>query len=249
MKFSFGRYCFAPTWLPTVATLLILPILIFLGCWQLSRAHEKQVLQDTYNARTKAEPINFNQLNVLPADLRFSAVKVTGRFDNTHVFLLDNKFFDHQLGYQVISPFILSNTKKIVLINRGWVAQNNGRKQLPSIQAVDGEITLQGIINVPEKAFSLGANLEDKAWPRVVQSVDFNQMAETLKQKVYPVVLLLAADQPYGFARDWQPFNGKVMTHYGYAFQWFALALTLIIIFIVVNTHRIKYHDNNTTST
>jgi surfeit locus 1 family protein len=238
MQFSFGRYYFSPSWLLTIATLLVLVILFGLGCWQLARAQQKQVLQDHYNARSKAAPFDLNQVTVLPADLRFTAVKVTGHFDNAHNFLVDNKFFQHQLGYQVFTPFVLSNTYKTVLINRGWVARGRDRKQLPTIKAVIGEITLQGIVSVPDKNFSLGVNAENKAWPRLIENIDLLQIEQTLSQKLYPFVILLEQNQPYGFAREWQPFNGKVATHYGYAVQWFALAGTLLIIFLVLNIHR-----------
>jgi cytochrome oxidase assembly protein ShyY1 len=49
---------------------------------------------------------------------------------------------------------------------------------------------------------------------------------------------MLSADQPGVFQYNWQPINMKPEKHLGYAFQWFALAFVLIIIFIVVNTQR-----------
>lgn len=233
-----ARYCFSPRWLPTLATLLVLPLLISLGVWQLHRAAEKRVLQDYYQARAQAAPIDINHLSTIQKDLQFYSVMMTGHFDNAHTFLLDNKFYQHKVGYQVITPFMVKDNNKVVLINRGWIPQGNDRQQLPEILGVKGEVVLRGIVSVPEKTFTLGHDNNNLIWPKRVEDINLLVMAKMLQQPVYPFVVLLSTDSPYGFSREWQPFNGKIASHYGYAFQWFALAITLLIIFLAVNTHK-----------
>jgi surfeit locus 1 family protein len=244
--FSFGNYYFSPTWLPTLVTLLLLPLLISLGFWQLDRAVQKRALQHDYQARSLIKPLNLNQLKELPKDLRFYAAQMTGHFDNTHQFLLDNKIYQHRMGYQVLTPFILKNSNKTILINRGWIAQGSDRAHLPDIKPVVGEVTLNGIVTVPDaKAFTLGHNTENLTWPQRIEKIDLNKMTDKLGYKFFSFIVLLNSKEPYGFVRDWSPFNNNVAVHYGYAFQWFALATTLLIIFIVVNTHRKKIYDIN----
>jgi hypothetical protein len=46
-------YRFRPKLIPTLATLILLPVLINLGLWQSHKADSKQALQDTYDTREK----------------------------------------------------------------------------------------------------------------------------------------------------------------------------------------------------
>jgi len=51
-------------------------------------------------------------------------------------------------------------------------------------------------------------------------------------------LVLLDAAQPDGYVRDWGPPGFPPMRHLGYAVQWFALALTLFVIYVVTNLRR-----------
>ncbi len=65
-------------------------------------------------------------------------------------------------------------------------------------------------------------------------------MAKQLGLPLLPLVVLLDPGAPAGFAREWTPYYGiSVQRHQGYAFQWFALATALGVIYIVVNLNRI----------
>jgi surfeit locus 1 family protein len=49
-------------------------------------------------------------------------------------------------------------------------------------------------------------------------------------------ILLLDPGLPDGYERVWRPSGGFGPTrHLGYAIQWFALALTLIVIFVALS--------------
>jgi surfeit locus 1 family protein len=48
----------------------------------------------------------------------------------------------------------------------------------------------------------------------------------------------LDADEPDGFLRDWRPQLLSPEKHLGYAMQWFAMALALVVIYVVVNLRR-----------
>jgi len=49
---------------------------------------------------------------------------------------------------------------------------------------------------------------------------------------VIPGVLLLDAAEPDGYLRDWRASDFGPERHLGYAFQWFALAVTLVILYL-----------------
>lgn len=238
------RYRFSPSLLSIFLVLLLLPCLIRLGFWQLQRAAEKQHLQNIYQARSQAAPIDLVATKKIPYDLQYYSAIVTGVFDNAHQFLLDNKIYQHRIGYEVLTPFILQSGTTAILVNRGWIPQEKSRNHLPVIKPVVGEVTIQGFISVPPaKSFRLGNQIVTNivTWPQQLQYIDFKQVTMATHHSFLPFVLLLKSNQLYGFQRDWSPMNLKVSMHYGYAFQWFSLAVTLFLIFIIVNTR----HDKN----
>ena len=73
-----------------------------------------------------------------------------------------------------------------------------------------------------------------------MQFIDYERLSDALGYQLLPAVILLDPQQPHGYLRDWRPGFGGFgpERHLGYAVQWFALALTLIVIYVVMNTRR-----------
>jgi surfeit locus 1 family protein len=235
------RYYFSPKWLPTLATILLFPILIKLGIWQLHRAEYKRELQAEYDNRSSATPLHLNQLRGDNTRFNYFPIVVTGHFINDRSILLDNKMYQHHPGYQVLTPLLPTNGGPLLLINRGWVPFESTRQKLPVLSPVKGEVTVRGQIFVPPaKTFSLGPNREtiSPTWPLRVEQINLTELAKLTGRPLHSFVVLLAPNQPYGFGRDWSPVEMKAYVHQGYAFQWFALAATLLIAFIAVSLHR-----------
>ena len=46
------------------------------------------------------------------------------------------------------------------------------------------------------------------------------------------------AETPLWFVANWQPAASGPEKHYSYAFQWFAMAVGLTVLFVVVNSSR-----------
>jgi surfeit locus 1 family protein len=233
------RFCFTPRWLPMLATLLLLPILLSLGYWQIHRAEQKLTLLADYQTRAQTTPLTLTQLNKPKADWQYYPVELKGYYDNQHQFLLDNRSYQHQFGYQVLTPFLPEQSDKMLLVNRGWIIANPDRRYLPDLPPIEGLQTVQGILYSPPKPFLLSQAREDiQHWPRRIQAIEIQPLAQELHRSLYPFVVLLAPQAPAGFVRDWHPVTLSPAKHWGYAVQWFALAMALIIIFIAVNIHR-----------
>lgn len=244
-----SRYTFAPKWLPSILTMLLLPLLISLGIWQLHRADFKRELQARYQQRQSATPLKLQQLDKVKLQttglqqIAYHPIEITGRFDHDHTILLDNKIHQHQVGYHVITPFLPTHGGSAVLINRGFIPREKSLAQLPTIPREEKTLRLKGIIYLPpDKPFMLGKNIAQAqaTWPLLVQQIDIAMLSSQLHYSLYPFVVLLDKDQAFGFVRHWEPVQTNPAMHLGYAFQWFALAVTLIICFIVISTHRKK---------
>ena len=64
------RGAFRPGLLPTLVVLGLLPVLLWLGTWQLQRADEKRALLASYEARRGAEPVSPGQLGAARPGVR-----------------------------------------------------------------------------------------------------------------------------------------------------------------------------------
>lgn len=238
------RYSFKPKIIPTLATILLLPALIGLGFWQLQRAEQKRELLALYDLRLKkaAQPITELAINL--AQVNFLPVEVKGEFDNQRNILLNNRYHNHVLGYQVLTPLFIKNTGKAILINRGWVPRSESHKHLPRIAPVEGIQVLKGYAKIPDKnIFLLDYKQDNKRWPREAQQINLSLLSQQLGVELYPFILLLAPDQAHGFERDWNPVVVNPAKHTGYAIQWFSLAGLLIIIYVSVNLRRKELQD------
>ncbi|WP_306419201.1 SURF1 family cytochrome oxidase biogenesis protein, partial [Pseudomonas frederiksbergensis] len=71
--------CFRPGLLPTLVVAMLLPLLVSLGFWQLSRGAEKSALLQSYAERRAAEPMASTALQHTE-DPAFRRVRLHGQF-------------------------------------------------------------------------------------------------------------------------------------------------------------------------
>ncbi len=231
------QFVFTPKLIPTLAFIVILPILINLGFWQLDRAQQKTRIAQQFK-RGAQTIITQEELDLKPKSLSYKKIRLHGRYDSQHTFLLDNRVINHRVGYDVISPFKLINGQ-VILVNRGFVARAQDRKILPKLAYITGLQTIEGRIKLPpKKIFLLGKTPNNPKWPKVIQALDLKKLSQSLKKPLIPVIILLGPNNPHGFIRQWKSMPIKAEKHHGYAIQWFSLALTLVIIYVLVNTRR-----------
>jgi surfeit locus 1 family protein len=225
-------------WKLSLLTALLLPLMLSLGFWQLRRAQEKLELQDQYAARQYEAPVTLEQLSA-DSDLQYRQVELTGRYDNAHNFLLDNRIHQGQVGYDLVTPFI-TETQRVVLVNRGWLAQGPTREQLPPLAAVEGRVTLHGSVYVPVGTqLVLGVITPDAGWPQVIQTLDpmpAGVVAGYRGKDVFPYSVRLAEGAPGVLVRDWPVISMTPERHQGYAVQWFAMAAMLLGLYLYYST-------------
>lgn len=237
-----GRFVFRFRMVPTLVTLLLLPILVSLGLWQLERAEEKAGLLETHAYWASGPPLKLDGSVTDPRSLHLRRVLLTGSYDNHHQFLLDNQVHNGRVGYQVLTPLRFDQGGAAVLVNRGWVPAPEYRHQLPDVAAPDEGVTVKGLVALPYKpALVRGTAATGNIWPRVIQYVDIDQFTALSELKLLPVVVLMEPGETHGYVREWKTVSMPPEKHEAYAFQWFSLALVLCIIYIGVNLRRVKH--------
>ena len=214
----------------TLFTAFFLPLLLFLGSWQLDRAAEKQALFDAFAAGGPAVAVGAESTG-LEELRRYAPVEATGRYLAQQQFLLDNMVAGGQAGYRVWTPLLVGE-ERVLLVDRGWVPRDFGATQTPDVGVDTGSRTVTGLLDrLPRPGIELDTNMVG-GWPKVVQFPTRDELAEALGRTVIPGVLLLDAAEPDGYLRDWRASDFGPERHLGYAFQWFALAVTLVILYL-----------------
>lgn len=236
---------FSPSPWPTIITLAVFGVLVSLGFWQLDRADQKRVLLAEYQAGATTALLKLNAGIRSVEGLQYQSASVTGRYDSAHQFLLDNRTHNGMAGYEVLTPLKLMNAGVGVLVNRGWIPLGGRRELLPAVPVDGQQRTVIGRIrDVSRKGFSLGEEEVRAAWPYRILRVDVSRLARELGYPLLPLELLLDPGQPDGYVREWHPLTFGPERNVGYAVQWFALATTLIVIYMAVNLKKLENHDD-----
>lgn len=210
---------------PPVAGLLLIVLFTNLGFWQLDRAAEKRALLAAFDSgEAYRRPPNFENLHA------FERIEVSGRYLDEKQVLIDNIVREGAIGYYVITPVRLSANAPLLLVNRGWMPKGQDNDPAERLEIDSDLVTLRGLVgSLPQVGIRPGeAFAGSGAWPRIAVYPNYEEVAEQLEARVQPLVLLLAAEEPNGYLRDWQPNVSGPMTHYSYAFQWFAMALAVL---------------------
>ena len=174
----------------------------------------------------------------LPKDMTDYPLHAKGHYLNDFNLLLDNRTHRGQPGYQILTAFLTNN--RILLVNRGWLPQGADRSIPPSIPTEAAELTINGVAHTPNPDFFVlkEDSYEQVNWPFLIQKIDLEKSAQLFDYPIIPFVLRLAPDESSQFVREWHSHFMGPEKHYGYAVQWFSLAVALLVIYIVVNTKR-----------
>ncbi len=233
-------------WKVTLLSVLLLPLLLRLGYWQLERGEEKQQLQDQINVALSLPRVLLDGFEPEPPLLR--KVTLQGHFESAKYWLLANQVRNARVGYEVIVPYRLESGV-LVLVNRGWVQAPATRDKLPEV-VFSPSNELRGRLYLPSEN-AMVRNLEKQVgWPKRIQKLLPEQATEQLGEPVYSAILRIAYDDPSALVTQWRWLNSTQDKHNGYAFQWFAMAFALCVTWLFSNSNlgvflKSKCSDNN----
>jgi len=236
---SFGGRVFAPSAAFTVATLLLCALCVRLGAWQWHKGIERQQ-EWTRFARGADQVIALGARAVSDVPL-YQRVRVTGRLDAAHQFLLDNRSYRGRSGYEVLTPFTRAGAA-VLLVDRGWVAFSGSRARLPDIAfEAAAPVTLSGrIAELPSPGLASGRAAPDARapWPKVTSFPSAAELSAALGAPLAARILLLDPQAPFGYMRDWQPPGPAPLRHLSYAIQWWSFATLALIAWATLSTRR-----------
>ena len=210
-----------------------------LGRWQWDKGdlRAKQAAEFARGADT-AEPLGDRGLEQVP---RFQRVSVTGRLDPTRQFLLDNRTNEGRPGYEVLTP-LYREGRDTLLVDRGWVPFSGFRDKLPDVSfASDRDVEITGRVDeLPVEGLASGhAAPDEKApWPKVTSYPTAAELAKVLERRVESRILLLDANVPNGYVREWQPSGLMADRYWSYGVQWYAFAVLAVALWLILGFRR-----------
>ena len=231
----FRRYQFEPRLVTTLAAVAGIALTLALASWQLGRAHEKEGLAARLEILARDPPVSLTSAEVGAVDVEGRRVTARGRFEPEYAVLIDNRIRRGVAGYHVLMPLAIEG-RRHVLVNRGWIAGTGDRSRLPEVKTPAGTVEITGLAVTPSRRFlELSANAaEGKVW----QNLTLERYRQAVPIPLQPVVIQQESPLEDGLVREWDPPDLGVNKHYGYAFQWLALALTILVFYIVTHVRR-----------
>jgi len=221
---------------PTAAAIFFIVVTVMLGNWQLSRAQEKEERQTQLNQLSQQPVISIPTSPIRLKDYQFRKVEVHGTYVPTHTIYLDNKINRGRAGYQIITPVRLGESAMHVLINRGWAVAGRTRSELPEIPTPTGKVRISGIVESPTmRTLELSTEtVSGQVW----ENLHLDRYRKTTGLMLQPLVVLQENNVKDGLLREWTRPDSGANRNLGYAFQWFSMALAILILYLVLNVKR-----------
>ena len=236
LKLRVGTWQFAPGVWPTLATLFFFVLTLWLGNWQSGRAETKRALQARYDVAMREAPIHVGSTLLDRDSVLYRKLEVRGVFDAAHTILLDNRIYKGVAGYHVLTPLLIEGGPLAILVNRGWVAVGRSRDQIPLPPTPHGLVRIEGMAVNPHSRYLELVHAAPQG--RVWQNLDFARYAATTRLTLQPVLLLQTSPVADGLQRDWPRPDTGVSMHVSYEIQWYSLATTLVVLWLVLNVKR-----------
>lgn len=210
--------------------------MVHLGNWQLSRAREKESRQEQLDKLSREPAVALPEAPVKLGEFQYRRVEARGVYVPAHTIFLDNKINQGGVGYHVITPLRIDKSSMHVLVNRGWIAADLDRTKLPAIATPEGPVTVSGTATTASQK-TLELSKEVVSGP-VWANLDPQRYTSITGLAVQPVMILQQDEVNDGLVRRWTRPDSGSAKNWGYAFQWFAMALAVLIIYLVLSVKR-----------
>ncbi|MER7163722.1 SURF1 family cytochrome oxidase biogenesis protein, partial [Streptomyces lydicus] len=227
------RFLLSRQWvILTLVGLVLIPVMIKLGFWQLHR-HEHKVAQNQLIASSlAAKPVPVTALTAPGRDLphhdMWRTVTATGTYDTAHeVVVRQRTAADEQsIGYYVLTPLVLADGDA-VLVNRGWISAGNDLTKFPDVPpAPKGKVTVTGRMMADETTAFSGIK-DTKGLPaRQVMLINSKEQAKRTGRPMLGGYIEQTGPEPAGGKPELvpEPDHDSIGPHMAYAIQWWLFA-------------------------
>ena len=212
----------------TIFFIFFASVFFALGLWQIERGQAKANIILEFENNLKKDASVFSE-----DSKKWDKVFINGTWDNSRQMLVDNVINRGVAGYKVLTPFKISNSDTLILVDRGWIPREASRQTLPNIDINNIKEKVFGTLENPELGFVLSDILVSGDWPKVSQTKNLNVISKEYNDPLAQFILV--ADQILKNSLEYLkiiPTNMMPSKHYGYSAQWFTMFLVLCFMYI-----------------
>jgi surfeit locus 1 family protein len=237
-----GKETRLPQWrkiIPPLAATAGIALTFSLGMWQYGRGQQKSELAARVEHLAREAPIQVTSREIDAPDVELRRVEARGTFDPQYAVFLDNRVWHGVVGYQVIMPLRLEGGTRHLLVNRGWMAASRDRRAVPSVNTPAEPVTVRGRAVLPGRFLELSDKVaEGPVW----QNLTLERYRDQMPIAIHPFMVQQDAEgaPEDGLIREWPAPDLGVDKHYGYAVQWFSLALLIFVFYVVAHVRRYR---------
>lgn len=217
----------------TVAAVISLAILLTLGTWQLQRRAEKHDLLAQIAQRQAMPPAPVELLLPVGDYAVFRPATAFGTFLNaSESYVIESRADTGPTrpGFRVMTPFRLTGGD-IILVDRGWVSADLKDPAMRKQGQVEGETEIEGSLRRPSPASSFTPPPDTGA--RTFYARNTLEIARIDAMTLRTPLLFEATSRAQGGPAP-LPTAVKIPdNHLNYAITWYALAVVLIVIYLV----------------
>ena len=215
----------------TLVSIIISLICFSLSIWQVKRLEWKKNLISNIEKAYNSDSININALSGDLRNFKFKNVYLEGTFINEKSMFLGPRVNKDQVGYHLITPFLLKDGRYI-LTNRGWL------KEIIKIREPNKEYLIKGILKESDikNIFTPKNNMEKNLWFYI--STDEMSKFAGLRLEDNIFVDLIGSNPNHKLTIINSSTPKIVNNHLQYAITWAILGL----LFLVMNYIYSKRH-------
>lgn len=230
---------------PTVATAIMLAILVGLGVWQLDRREWKLGLTQRIEARAKAPP---TQLALAidewegSHDVEYVHAEARGRLlhdKERYLFAPDPR---QGPGVDVLTPLVLDDGR-VLWVDRGWVPDRLKSPEARAQGQLEGEVTVTGLLRAGHEKPRFAAENDPVKNLWVWRDLVGLTRSAFPDSKTTGLPFFMEADAgqwPGGWPRGGVTRVTLLNDHLQYALTWLGLATTLLVLWAVYAVRRIR---------
>ena len=206
----------------TLISIIISLICFSLSVWQVKRLKWKEDLISNIEKAYNTDSININKLTGDLKNFKFKNVYLEGIFINEKSMFLGPRVNKDQVGYHLITPFLLKDGRYI-LTNRGWL------KEIIKIKEQKKEYLIKGILKESDikNVFTPKNNMEKNLW----FYISTKQMSEFSEIKLVDNIFVdLIESNPSDKLTIINSSIPKIVNnHLQYAITWAILGLLFLV--------------------
>jgi len=230
------NFHFRPQLIPTLVLVLLLPLFLLLAAWQIDRAGQKRALAALLTEREALSPLQLDADRVDPQRLLHRSLQAEGRFVAKKSIWIENRKYLGRTGFHLLTPLRVEATGRYLLVNRGWLPASMADTPQQALTPTEN-VRVTGQVVIPS------APVIELAWQPPVnglQSWPFVTLERYLAWSglpLYPFILQQQDADPR-FIRIWESLPTNDAMHIGYALQWSAFALIVLLLWLRLSVSR-----------